>query len=146
MNNRNKLKLIEEANQRLEQSYLKSKGLLKEGKDEILNNLDKVAKESVGSYGMNDSYPMEVTTDLKQQTIRLEIYGDFNQNYYKGNKRAIIQPIQKHIDDYLKKVQNKLDPHNVNFTIHLKDSNYEEYINGNSIGRLYFSYQLIFNS
>jgi hypothetical protein len=35
MNNRNKLKLIEEANQRLEKSFLKSKGLLKE--DEKIN-------------------------------------------------------------------------------------------------------------
>ena len=123
-------------------------GILNEDRDQILSNLDKVAKESIGSYGMED-YPMEVTTDLKQQTITLRIYGDLSPNpgrvaTNQNTRWAVIQPIIKHIDDYLKKVHNKLDPNDDNFTIRLTDSNTDEYTEGDSIGHLYFLYQLIF--
>ena len=123
-------------------------GILNENRDQILSNLDKVAKESIGSYGMED-YPMEVTTDLKQQTITLRIYGDLSPNpgrvaTNQNTRWAVIQPIIKHIDDYLKKVHNKLDPNDDNFTIRLTDSNTDEYTEGDSIGHLYFLYQLIF--
>ena len=125
-------------------------GILNEGKDQILSNLDKVAKESIRSYGMED-YPMEVTTDPKQQTIALRIYGDFSPNpgrvaTNQNSRWAIIQPIIKHIDDYLKEVHNKLDPNDNNFTIRLKDSNTDKYTEGGSIGHLHFLYQLIFKS
>ena len=123
-------------------------GILNENRDQILSNLDKVAKESIGSYGMED-YPMEVTTDLKQHTIALRIYGDLSPNpgrvaTNQNTRWAVIQPIIKHIDDYLKKVHNKLDPNDDNFTIRLTDSNTDEYTEGDSIGHLYFLYQLIF--
>lgn len=67
MNSRNKLKVIEEANQRLEQLYLKSKGLLKES-NETEDNLEWLYDV------LKSDFPVKIHILLNKPTS--ESYGD----------------------------------------------------------------------
>ena len=115
MNNRNKLKVIEEANQRLEQSYLKSKGLLKEEgytDDQILEKL----KNIVGGDVKNNQ--LEVgegkLIQIEGNNIKFTNLSDDGEDFTKGpkefTKEEINSQLQKFDDDEQKEFILSLFP------------------------------------
>jgi hypothetical protein len=69
MNSRNKLKVIEEANQRLEQSYLKSKGLLNEETLDLKMTNDGIRNIFYGKY-----LPKEGKIVIRTRTLNTKGY------------------------------------------------------------------------